>query len=175
MTGILLQLLGDGILTDSMGRTVSFKNTIVVMTSNLTGPQTGKPGLGFIPDCADVRAQTVLREAFSPEFLGRIDCVASFRPLAAEDLAKIAALQLRELAGRLQKQNVTLETAPELPERLGALCANEPGGARSLRRRLQTEIEGPAAELLLRDPSVRTLRVVWRQESVQVEAPERCF
>ena len=175
ITGILLQLLGDGILTDSMGRTVSFKNTIVVMTSNLTGPQTGKPGLGFIPDCADVRAQTVLREAFSPEFLGRIDCVASFRPLAAEDLAKIAALQLRELAGRLQKQNVTLETAPELPERLGALCANEPGGARSLRRRLQTGIEGPAAELLLRDPSVRTLRAVWQQGSVQVKAAEGCF
>ena len=164
------KLLGDGILTDSMGRTVSFKNTIVVMTSNLTGPQTGKPGLGFTPDCADVRAQTVLREAFSPEFLGRIDCVASFRPLAAEDLAKIAALQLRELAGRLQKQNVTLETAPELPERLGALCANEPGGARSLRRRLQTGIEGPAAELLLRDPSVRTLRAVWRDGDVFVEA-----
>ena len=175
ITGILLQLLGDGILTDSMGRTVSFKNTIVVMTSNLTGPQTGKPGLGFIPDCADVRAQTVLREAFSPEFLGRIDCVASFRPLAAEDLAKIAALQLRELAGRLQKQNVTLETAPELPECLGALCANEPGGARSLRRRLQTGIEGPAAELLLRDPSVRTLRAVWQQGSVQVEAAGGCF
>ena len=175
ITGILLQLLGDGILTDSMGRTVSFKNTIVVMTSNLTGPQTGKPGLGFIPDCADVRAQTVLREAFSPEFLGRIDCVASFRPLAAGDLAKIAALQLRELAGRLQKQNVTLETAPELPERLGALCANEPGGARSLRRRLQTGIEGPAAELLLRNPSVRTLRAVWQQGSVQVEAAGGCF
>ena len=175
ITGILLQLLGDGILTDSVGRTVSFKNTIVVMTSNLTGTQTGKPGLGFIPDCADVRAQTVLREAFSPEFLGRIDCVASFRPLAAEDLAKIAALQLRELAGRLQKQNVTLETAPELPERLGALCANEPGGARSLRRRLQTGIEGPAAELLLRDPSVRTLRAVWQQGSVQVKAAGGCF
>ena len=171
----IAQLLGDGILTDSMGRTVSFKNTIVVMTSNLTGPQTGKPGLGFIPDCADVRAQTVLREAFSPEFLGRIDCVASFRPLAAEDLAKIAALQLRELAGRLQKQNVTLETAPELPERLGALCVNEPGGARSLRRRLQTGIEGPAAELLLRDPSVRTLRAVWQQGSVQVKAAGGCF
>ncbi len=175
ITGILLQLLGDGILTDSLGRTVSFKNTIVVMTSNLTGPQTGKPGLGFTPDCADIRAQTILREAFSPEFLGRIDCIASFRPLAAEDLARIAALQLRELAERLKRQNVALGFAPELPEHLGALCANEPGGARSLRRRLQTEIEGPAAELLLRDPSVRTLRVVWRQESVQVEAPERCF
>ena len=175
ITGILLQLLGDGILTDSLGRTVSFKNTIVVMTSNLTGPQTGKPGLGFTPDCADIRAQTILREAFSPEFLGRIDCIASFRPLAAEDLARIAALQLRELAERLKRQNVALEFAPELPEHLGALCANEPGGARSLRRRLQTEIEGPAAELLLRDPSVRTLRAVWRQARVVVEAPERCF
>ena len=88
ITGILLQLLGDGILTDSLGRTVSFKNTIVVMTSNLTGPQTGKPGLGFTPDCADIRAQTILREAFSPEFLGRIDCIASFRPLAAEGSCK---------------------------------------------------------------------------------------
>ncbi|MFR1989495.1 MAG: hypothetical protein ACLS3C_05305 [Oscillospiraceae bacterium] len=106
---------------------------------------------------------------------GPIDCVASFRPLAAEDLAKIAALQLRELAGRLQKQNVTLETAPELPECLGALCANEPGGARSLRRRLQTGIEGPAAELLLRNPSVRTLRAVWQQGACRWKRLEDVF
>ena len=160
VTGILLQLLGDGILTDSLGRTVSFKNAIVVMTSNLTGTQTGKPGLGFTPDCEDVRAQTVLREAFSPEFLGRIDCVTTFRPLTAADLGAIARLQLRRLAERLQKQNVTLTAAPDLPERLGTLCAHDPGGARSLRRRLQTLVEGPAAELLLRDPSVRAARAL---------------
>lgn len=170
VTGILLQLLGDGILTDSLGRTVSFKNAIVVMTSNLTGTQTGKPGLGFTPDCEDVRAQTVLREAFSPEFLGRIDCVTTFRPLTAADLGAIARLQLRQLAERLQKQNVTLTAAPDLPERLGALCAHDPGGARSLRRRLQTLVEGPAAELLLRDPSVRALRVRWEQGTTVVEA-----
>ena len=170
VTGILLQLLGDGILTDSLGRTVSFKNAIVVMTSNLTGTQTGKPGLGFTPDCEDVRAQTVLREAFSPEFLGRIDCVTTFRPLTAADLGAIARLQLRQLAERLQKQNVTLTAAPDLPERLGALCAHDPGGARSLRRRLQTLVEGPAAELLLRDPSVRALRVRWEQGTAVVEA-----
>ena len=98
----------------------------------------------------DVRAQTVLREAFSPEFLGRIDCVTTFRPLTAADLGAIARLQLRQLAERLQKQSVTLTAAPDLPERLGTLCAHDPGGARSLRRRLQTGIEGPAAELLLR-------------------------
>ena len=170
VTGILLQLLGDGILTDSLGRTVSFKNAIVVMTSNLTGTQTGKPGLGFTPDCEDVRAQTVLREAFSPEFLGRIDCVTTFRPLTAADLGAIARLQLRQLAERLQKQNVTLTAAPDLPERLGALCAHDPGGARSLRRRLQTLVEGPAAELLLRDPSMRALRVRWEQGTAVVEA-----
>ena len=170
VTGILLQLLGDGILTDSLGRTVSFKNAIVVMTSNLTGTQTGKPGLGFTPDCEDVRAQTVLREAFSPEFLGRIDCVTTFRPLTAADLGAIARLQLRQLAERLQKQNVTLTAAPDLPERLGTLCAHDPGGARSLRRRLQTLVEGPAAELLLRDPSVRALRVRWEQGTAVVEA-----
>ena len=170
VTGILLQLLGDGILTDSLGRTVSFKNAIVVMTSNLTGTQTGKPGLGFTPDCEDVRAQTVLREAFSPEFLGRIDCVTTFRPLTAADLGAIARLQLRRLAERLQKQNVTLTAAPDLPERLGTLCAHDPGGARSLRRRLQTLVEGPAAELLLRDPSVRALRVRWEQGTAVVEA-----
>ena len=170
VTGILLQLLGDGILTDSLGRTVSFKNAIVVMTSNLTGTQTGKPGLGFTPDCEDVRAQTVLREAFSPEFLGRIDCVTTFRPLTAADLGAIARLQLRQLTERLQKQNVTLTAAPDLPECLGTLCAHDPGGARSLRRRLQTLVEGPAAELLLRDPSVRALRVRWEQGTAVVEA-----
>ena len=169
VTGILLQLLGDGILTDSLGRTVSFKNTIVVMTSNLTGPQTGKPGLGFTPDCADARAQSVLREAFSPEFLGRIDCIASFHALDADALAKIAALQLSQLAERLRAQGVTFEASPELAARLGTLCAGEPGGARSLRRKLQTLLEGPAAELLLRCPQTHALRARWAAGSVAVE------
>ena len=172
MTGILLQLLGDGILTDSLGRTVSFKNTIVVMTSNLTGPQTGKPGLGFTPDCADVRAQSVLREAFSPEFLGRIDCVASFHTLDADALAKIAALQLSQLSERLRAQGVIFQPSPELAARLGALCAAEPGGARGLRRKMQTLIEGPAAELLLRCPQTHALRARWTSGSVAVESAD---
>lgn len=96
--------------------------------------------------------------------------MTTFRPLTAADLGAIARLQLRQLAERLQKQNVTLTAAPDLPERLGALCAHDPGGARSLRRRLQTLVEGPAAELLLRDPSVRALRVRWEQGTAVVEA-----
>ena len=98
----------------------------------------------------------------------------SFRPLAAEDLARIAALQLRELAVRLKRQNVALER-PGTAEHLGALCANEPGRARSLRRRLQTEIEGPGGRTAAARSIRPTLRAVWRQGSVVVEAPERCF
>lgn len=170
VTGILLQVLGDGILTDSMGRTVSFQNTLVVMTSNLTAAESGKPGLGFTPEQADARAQTTLRQAFSPEFLGRIDCVTSFRPLRAEELGKIARLQLEQLSARLRKQGVTLEVDPALPGQLGAACEKKPGGARSLRRALQVQVEGPAAELLLRRPAVRALRAVWRADAAAVEA-----
>lgn len=175
ITGILLQLLGDGILTDSMGRTVSFKNTIVVMTSNLTGPRTESPVSASYPTARmSARRPSCGRRFLRSFWAGSTASPPSVR-LRQRILRKLAALQLRELAGRLQKQNVTLETAPELPERLGALCVNEPGGARSLRRRLQTGIEGPAAELLLRDPSVRTLRAVWQQGSVQVKAAGGCF
>lgn len=172
VTGILLQLLGDGIVTDSLGRTVSFKNTIVVMTSNLTGEQTGKPGLGFTPEETDARAQTVLRQAFSPEFLGRIDCVSAFRALNADDLAKIAVLELDRLCARLRQQNVSLSVAPELPKMLGSRCARQPGGARSLRRSIQQQIEGPAAELLLRRPELRAMRAGCRHEQIIVEPGE---
>ncbi len=170
VTGILLQVLGDGILTDSMGRTVSFQNTLVVMTSNLTAAECGKPGLGFTPEEADARAQTTLRQAFSPEFLGRIDCVTAFSPLRAQQLAQIAALQLTELGARLQKQGVSLDVDPALPQQLGRVCEKKPGGARSLRRVMQTDIEGPAAELLLREPQLHAVRAAWRAGAAVVEA-----
>ena len=169
VTGILLQLLGDGIVTDSLGRTVSFKNTIVVMTSNLTGAQAGKPGLGFTPDCADARAQSVLRSAFSPEFLGRIDCIAAFHALGEQELTKIASLCLQQLAGRLQAQGVQLEASEELAGFFGRRCARQPGGARSLRREVQSQLEGPAAELLLRCPQTRRIRAFCRENCVVLE------
>jgi ATP-dependent Clp protease ATP-binding subunit ClpC len=94
VTGLLLQILEDGILTDSLGRTVDFKNTMIVMTSNLGSGQAGKPGLGFTPGTAEDRTRGVLREAFSVEFLGRIDCIAVFRALTRENLCAIARKQL---------------------------------------------------------------------------------
>lgn len=154
-----------------MGRTVSFKNTIVVMTSNLTGPQTGKPGLGFIPDCADVRAQTVLREAFSPEFLGRIDCVASFRPLAAEDLAKIGCASAAGACWTGCKSRTLRWKRPRsCPSASARSAQTSRAGPEACAAGSRPGSKARRAELLLRDPSVRTLRAVWQQGSVQVKA-----
>lgn len=79
VTGILLQVMEDGVLTDSLGRQVSFKNTLVVMTSNLGGGRREGEGLGFLPGSREDRVQDCLKDHFTPEFLGRIDKVAVFR------------------------------------------------------------------------------------------------
>ncbi len=157
VTGLLLQILDDGILTDSLGRTVSFRHTIVIMTSNLTGEQNGRQGLGFTPADETERAQRALREAFSPEFLGRIDCITTFRPLTEQVLAAIAGLQLGEVCARCRSQGLTLEIGAGVAEHLAARCVRQPGGARSLRHEIQRRVEGPAAELCLRHPSAQRL------------------
>lgn len=85
---LLLQVMDDGVLTDSMGRTVSFKNAIVVMTSNAGSGEDQKGGLGFLPQGEKARFTLALRQLFSPEFLGRIDCVACFEKLGLRSLRR---------------------------------------------------------------------------------------
>ena len=150
VTGLLLQILDDGILTDSVGRTVDFKNTMVVMTSNAGSGQMGKSGLGFTPPDAAAQNGRVLREYFSVELLGRIDCVAQFARLREDELEKIAAMQLEHTAVRAREQGLRLEILPDAAALLARQCAREDSGARSLRHRIQTLVEEPAAELLLR-------------------------
>ena len=96
---LLLQVMDDGMLTDAMGRTVSFKNAIVVMTSNAGSGEDRKGGLGFLPQEASERFALALRQLFSPEFLGRIDCVACFTRLGLPELTEIARAQ-RSWRGR---------------------------------------------------------------------------
>ena len=93
---LLLQVMDDGMLTDAMGRTVSFKNAIVVMTSNAGSGEDRKGGLGFLPQEASERFALALRQLFSPEFLGRIDCVACFTRLGLPELTEIARRQLEK-------------------------------------------------------------------------------
>ena len=148
VTGLLLQILEDGILSDSEGRRVDFRNTLIVMTSN-AGSSAGSSGpLGFLPGTAEDRAMDSLRALFPPEFLGRIDAVAVFRRLGRPELRAIAEKLLRELAARAAASGVTLTFSDDTADCLAGACSPE-SGARDLRHRIQKEIEDPLALQLL--------------------------
>ncbi len=146
--GILLQIMEDGFLTDSLGRRVDFRNTLLVMTSNVGSGQGNRGGLGFGSQ-GEEPALRALRERFPPEFMGRIDCVAAFRSLEKEDLCRITALELDKLTKRARKQGILLHTSPALYEGIAERAFRRPGGAREIRRLIQQEIEAPLADLLL--------------------------
>ena len=146
--GILLQIMEEGCLTDSTGRRVSFKNAIVVMTSNV-GSQLRSEGLGFCAVGRDSEMDAALRQAFTPEFLGRLDCTVRFDSLGQGAMEAIAWKYLRQLQERAAVMGIQLQ----IPEELAAfLCAGCRGkdGARQLRRLVQSKVEGPLASFLLR-------------------------
>ncbi len=146
--GILLQIMEEGELTDSTGRRVSFKNAIVVMTSNVGGQVRGE-GLGFCAGGREAEVGEAVRQAFSPEFLGRIDQIIPFTQLGRGAMEAIAWKYLRQL----QERTAGAGTQLQLPQEIAAFLMDKcPGrdGARQLRRLVQTEVEGPLAAYLLR-------------------------
>ena len=147
ITGLLLQIMEEGVLTDSTGRTVSFHNTVIVMTSNLGG-QVKTAGLGFQPAGRSDQINGRLREHFSPEFLGRIDKVIRFENLAQKDLEGIVRKYLCQLVDRSAANGISLELPKELPGVLLTGCKPE-SGARQLRRLVQDKVEYPLSEYLL--------------------------
>ncbi|MBO2526595.1 MAG: chaperone ClpB [Clostridiales bacterium] len=151
--GLLLQIMEDGILTDSAGRQIDFRNTMLVMTTNLGGDSAGKGGIGFGRTAED-SVMASLREHFPPEFLGRIDCIAVFRPLGEAALTQIAQKELQALRERAARQQLTFSYAPGLPEALAKRALGKKSGARALRSLIQSELEAPmAANLLSEHPS----------------------
>lgn len=163
--GILLQIMEDGVLTDSMGRRVDFRNTMIVMTSNLGGEEQRKGGLGFAPTAGESRALSRLKERFPAEFLGRIDCTAVFRPLGEPELTGVARKLLEETALRAVATGVDLRVSPEAAGSLARACLRKESGARELRHAIQREVEDPLAELLLAGPC-RSASVVASDEGV---------
>ena len=159
ISSILLQIMEDGILTDSLGRQVNFKNTLIIMTSNLGGDQTGK-GLGFASEGDGDRVRKSLSQHFSPEFLGRLDTVAVFKPLEQEALTAVAGNFLEDLAQRAEKAGAPLHWRSTLPEELAAGCHK--GGARDVRRRVQETVADPLAMYLLQNPQPGALQVSWQ-------------
>ena len=148
---LLLQVMDDGMLTDAMGRTVSFKNAIVVMTSNAGSGEDRKGGLGFLPQDASERFVLALRQLFSPEFLGRIDCVACFTRLGLPELTEIARRQLEKLCARANVHGLRLSIAPGAAEEAARQALSSSGGAREIRHLLQTCVQTPLADALLSD------------------------
>ena len=145
--GILLQIMEEGELTDSTGRRVSFKNAIVVMTSNV-GSQVRSEGLGFCAAGKDAEMGQALRQAFSPEFLGRIDQTVHFDALGKGAMEAIAWKYLRQLQQRTAVTGTQLQLPQETADFLLAKSGGK-DGARQLRRLVQTEVEGPLAAFLL--------------------------
>ena len=145
--GILLQIMEEGELTDATGQRVSFKNAVVIMTSNVGG-EIKSEGLGFQPDGRDGQTDAALRRTFTPEFLGRLDRIVPFAKLEKQTYSKIADKYLQELCSRSKNGGVTLRLPKELPE---LLAANVKGkdGARQMRRQIQEQVEGPLSDFLL--------------------------
>jgi ATP-dependent Clp protease ATP-binding subunit ClpB len=144
---VLLQLLDDGRLTDAQGRTVDFKNTIVIMTSNLGSQWITEPGLQW----EDIRNRVleVVRTHFRPELLNRIDDIVVFRPLGLEQIEKIVEIQLGSLRKRLAERDLELELTPAAREFLAREGFDPIYGARPLKRAIQREIVQPLAMRLL--------------------------
>ena len=168
VTNLLLQILEDGVLTDSFGRAVNFKNTIIVMTSNVGSEQSGKGGLGFTPQPDGERWRAAVRAAFRPELLGRIDCVVAFSPLGLPELTAIAEKLLAETAARAEARNIALNVAPETATLLAAQCLDDASGARALRHRIQSAVEDPLAGLMLADSTLTAASVSVERGAIAV-------
>ena len=169
IAGILLQIMEEGCLTDSGGKRVSFKNAIVVMTSNV-GSQVRSDGLGFRPTGRGEEMDACLRQTFTPEFLGRLDRVVHFENLKDSALESIARKYLNQLQGRTRIQGIELTLPEELAASLSANSRGK-GGARQLRRIVQERIEGPLAAFLLgcsRKPA--KVRAILEGEQVRFES-----
>lgn len=147
----LLQILDDGRLTDSQGRTVDFRNTVIIMTSNLGSDIIMEAGTKKQASFSNTRELVLarLRSFFRPEFLNRVDDIVVFHPLGKAELKKIVKIQAGRLLQRLQAQNVTLEITPEAEEYLAEAGYDPVYGARPLKRAIQKELETPLARNIL--------------------------
>jgi ATP-dependent Clp protease ATP-binding subunit ClpC len=153
----LLQILDDGRLTDGQGRVVNFRNTVLIMTSNLGTEYINKSGaLGFLQSSADQeereshdKIEKALKSTFRPEFLNRIDEIITFSSLSKEQMQEIVDLQMEEIQERLDEHDISVELTPAAREWLANEGYDPAFGARPLRRALQKHIESPLSVSLL--------------------------
>ncbi len=156
---MFLQILDDGRLTDAQGRTVSFKDTLIIMTSNAgTGKVEANVGFGAAREGITRSVLNQLNNYFTPEFLNRFDGIVEFQSLSKENLLSIVSLMLDEVNQTLQPQKISIDVPQDVQEKLVDLGYSATMGARPLRRTIQDQIEDGIAEYYLEHPDVRTLQ-----------------
>ncbi|MDX2424241.1 MAG: AAA family ATPase, partial [Amphritea sp.] len=147
---ILLQVLDDGRLTDSHGRTVDFKNTVIIMTSNLGSQQIQEMSSKNDYDGLKKMVMEIVSQHFRPEFINRVDETVVFHPLAKEQIREIAKIQLQQLSARLQEQDFSFQISDAAIDMLGEAGFDPVYGARPLKRAIQQYLENPLAQMLLK-------------------------
>lgn len=177
----LLQVLEEGHLTDSTGRKVDFRNTVIMMTSNIGARRIGKnTALGFYRDSEDEnydrmkeRVMEEVQKVFNPEFLNRLDEMLVFHRLGRKELLDIVDLQVNEIVERVAEQSIQLEITQEAREFLVRMGSSEEYGARPLRRAMQQYVEDPLAEMLLKGNLSSDVAIIMRpSEKGDVLIPE---
>ncbi|MEK7189754.1 MAG: AAA family ATPase, partial [Patescibacteria group bacterium] len=180
---ILLQILDEGHLTDATGKKINFKNTIIVMTSNLGNEHFRNAGFGFqdgkpavkIDEKKSVSLKNsvikTLKEHFRPEFLNRLDSILVFKPLLESDLEKIVELKITELNERLVKKNLALSISSEAAKILAEQAGAREEGARGIGKIIQKEVEEKLAEWLLQNQPKKkqTIKINAKKNAVQLE------
>jgi ATP-dependent Clp protease ATP-binding subunit ClpE len=166
---IFLQILEDGRLTDSQGRTISFKETVIIMTSN-AGVAEKKISVGFEKSTTSAHGSVMdsLRSYFKPEFLNRFDAIIEFNQLSEENMIQIVDLMLIELKETLQEQNIVVSMSDDAKEVLAKLGYSPLFGARPLRRVIQEKIEDQITDLLLDSPEIVELDITTEENEIKV-------
>ena len=172
---MFLQVLDDGRLTDGQGRTVSFKDAIIIMTSNAgTGKAEASVGFGA---AREGRTNSVLGELgnfFSPEFMNRFDGIIEFKPLSKDNLLQIVELMLADVNKRLSSNNIHLDVTDKVKEKLVDLGYDPKMGARPLRRTIQDHIEDAITDFYLENPSEKALKAVMTSNgNIQIKSAKK--
>ncbi|MBS0957244.1 ATP-dependent Clp protease ATP-binding subunit [Leuconostoc pseudomesenteroides] len=165
---MFLQILDDGRLTDAQGHVVSFKDTIVIMTSNAGSTDTGNSPVGFAQADTQNRLMQRLANYFRPEFLNRFDDIVEFQPLSQDDLLKIVDLLLHNMNDNLSENGLHIEVSDSAKKQLVSLGYDPSMGARPLRRVLQDKIADGIADYYLAHPNVHQLYADWQDQDFTI-------
>ncbi len=171
---LFLQILEDGYLTDSKGKKINFKNTIIIMTTNIGLKRQGQANnIGFTEDNKEKINNIFkdkLQEWLKPEFLNRIDEILVFNELGKTELAKIINLELNKLNKNLQQKKISLKWNKQVINKLTDKCNKKNMGARVIREILKTEVENPLAEIILSNSKIKKFNIVIKNNKLKVMA-----